>query len=298
MKKVFSISCRHIVIVLILSGSVSFIPEATKRKVFDVHLHGSKSSTEQLKALRSEGVYKACISTSWSLQETYRETKDIELTFGLMLPCPNGKVPYSLQNCYEDGSEYPSIDWVEKQVQQGKIDYFGEILSQYYGVSSSDSSLFPYYRIALKYNLPVGIHTGSAGPNHGSPNFSEAMGNPELLRQMLTQFPRLKVWIMHGGVPYIRETIQIMKDFPNVYADLSAINFPPILPEKQFEAIVNDLIDAGLEDRLMFGSDNNDISTVIRSIERITFLSAKQKEKIFFSNAETFFAKRRLELKK
>jgi hypothetical protein len=298
MKKFLFINYRHVVIVLVLSGLVSFIPKASKRKVFDVHLHGSRSPTEQLTDLRSEGVYKACISTSWPLQETYRDTKDIELMFGLMLPCPNGKVPYSLQNCYEDGSEYPAINWVEKQVQQGKIDYFGEILSQYYGVSSSDSSLFPYYRIALKYNLPVGIHTGSAGPNHGSPNFSEAMGNPELLRGMLTHFPGLKVWIMHGGAPYIRETLQIMKDFPNVYADLSAINFPPILPEKQFEGIVNDLIDAGLEDRLMFGSDNNNISTVISSIERISFLSTSQKEKIFFNNAETFFAQRRQELKK
>jgi hypothetical protein len=48
----------------------------------------------------------------------------------------------------------------------------------------------------------------------------------------------------------------------------------------------------------MFGSDNNNITTVIRSIERITFLSAEQKKRIFFSNAEKFFTRRRLEEKK
>jgi hypothetical protein len=292
MKNLFPINYLLVVMILLLFGLVSFQQTAYNRKVFDVHLHGSKSSSEQLKFLQSEGVYRACISTSWSLQETYRETKDIVLAFGLMLPCPNGKVPYSLQKCYENGSEYPNINWVEKQILQGKIDFFGEILSQYYGISSSDSSLFPYYRLAVRYNLPVGIHTGSAGPNHGCPNFSEAMGNPGLLRQMLTQFPELKIWIMHGGAPFVKETIQIMKDFPNVYTDISAINFPPILPEKQFESVLKQLIDAGLENRIMFGSDNNEISTVINSIERIPGLSDAQKEKIFFKNAERFFSGR------
>jgi hypothetical protein len=278
--------------ILLVLTSWTSQPSLTERKLFDVHLHGSKSIDDQLKALRSAGVYRACISTSWPLQEEYRNTNDIDLTFGLMLPCPNGKVPYSLQNCYEDGREYPDIGWVEKQVQQGRIDFFGEILSQYYGVSSSDSTLFPYYRLALKYNLPVGIHTGSAGPDHGSPNFSEAMGNPELLREMLSRFPMLKVWIMHSGAPYVAETIQIMKDFPNVYADLSAINFPRILPEKQFESVMKQLLEAGLENRLMFGSDNNDIKVVTASIDRLSFLSDAQKEKIYFRNAERFFRRK------
>lgn len=289
MRKIFRLNYLHFGSVLLLSVLISFQPRSNKRKVFDVHLHGSRSSSEQLKTLQSEGVYKACLSTSWALQETYREMKGIDVAFGLMLPCPNGKVPYSLQMCYEDGSEFPKIAWVERQVQEGKVDFFGEILSQYYGMSSSDSALYPYYRIALKYNLSVGVHTGSAGPNHGCPNFSEAMGSPELLRRMLTSFPGLKVWIMHGGAPYVNETIQIMKDFPNVYTDLSAINFPGILPEKQFETIVKSLIDAGLENKLMFGSDNNDIGTVIKSIDKLSFLSSLQKDKIFFENAERFF---------
>lgn len=289
MRMLHRLNYLHLFALLILSILVSFQPQTIKRKIFDVHLHGSPSSGKQLRALQSGGVYKTCISTSWALQDTYREVKGIDLLFGLMLPCPGGRVPYSLQMCYEDGSDFPEPTWVEKQVQAGKVDFFGEMLSQYYGISSSDSVLYPYYRIALKYNLPVGIHTGSAGPDHGCPDFSEAMGNPELLRSMLNSFPGLKVWIMHGGAPYVDETIRIMKDFPHVYADLSAINFPAILPEERFATIVKRLVDAGLEDRLMFGSDNNDISAVIGSIERLPFLSSAQKDKIFFQNAERFF---------
>jgi predicted TIM-barrel fold metal-dependent hydrolase len=208
-----------------------------------------------------------------------------------MMPCPNGKVPYSQQKCFENGNSFPDVAWVEQMIQQKEIDYLGEILSQYYGISSSDTILVPYYKLAIKYNIPVGIHTGSAGPNHGSPNFSEEMGNPELLRATLTRFPTLRVWIMHAGAPYVKETLSIMKDFPQVYTDLSAINFPPIMPTQQFQNVLKQLMDAGLEDRVMFGSDNNDIAMVISSIESAPFLTGTQKDKIFFANAEKFFGK-------
>jgi hypothetical protein len=277
-----------IILLISTSGSMS-LQSLAQSKVFDVHLHGGKSPDEQLASLIAAGVYKACISTSWELQEKYRSIKDIELAFGLMLPCPNGKVPYSLQNCYEDGRIYPDPSWVEEQIQTGRIDFFGEVLSQYHGISSSDSSLLTYYQLATRYNLPVGIHTGSAGPNHGCPDFSEAMGNPELLRPMLTQFPSIKVWIMHGGAPYVNETISIMKDFPNVYADLSAINFPSILPHNNFEGILKVFIDAGLEDRLMFGSDNNDIATVTLSKAFPSFHHCKRRK--YFSAMQKNFSK-------
>ncbi|MCR6718733.1 MAG: hypothetical protein NVV59_00215 [Chitinophagaceae bacterium] len=75
-----------------------------------------------------------------------------------MFPCPEGKVPYSLQPCYESGQEWPPINWVEEQIKSKSIDFLGEILNQYYGISSSDSLLFPYYALAEKYQIPVGIH--------------------------------------------------------------------------------------------------------------------------------------------
>ncbi len=278
-----------VAIILVVSGLVAFRPDVPERKIFDVHVHGSPAKGAQLTSLASAGVYKACESTSWPLQQEYAQENTFELLYGLMLPCPNGKVPYSLQACYEAGNDYPDVAWVEQQIIEGKIDFLGEVLTQYYGISSSDSTMFPYYRLAMKYGLPVGIHTGSAGPDHGCPNFSEAMGNPALLRPLLARFPGIRVWIMHGGAPYVGEAISVMEDYPHVYADISAINFPGILPEQQFESILRAFLDAGLEDRIMFGSDNNDIGVVINSVERISFLSPEQKEKIFFRNAEAFF---------
>lgn len=261
------------------------------QKVFDTHIHGETNPDIQMQQLETSGVYKAAISSSWDLQNTYRNKFKIELLHGLMLPCPNGKVPYSNQLCFANGKDLPDIKWVEQQINNGKIDFIGEILSQYYGISSSDKLLYPYYALAEKYNLPVGIHTGLAGPNHGSPNFRVGLGSPILMEDLILKFPKLKIWIMHSGYPFIEETVGIMRVYWNVYTDISVIANPDNIPYKDFYATMKRLIDAGLENRLMFGSDNGDIKQVIESVNKLDFLSSEQKEKIFYKNAEQFFGK-------
>lgn len=265
--------------------------EQKKPLVFDVHLHGDALPEKQLSNLAVNGVYTTAVSTSWAQQQTYQSNKDLKILHGLFVPCPNGKVPYSLQQCFEDGKEWPDVNWVEQQIKDRKIDFIGEVLAQYHGISSSDSLMYPYYALAEKYNLPVGLHTGSAGPDHGCPNFKEEMGNPLLLKQTLAKFPKLRVWLMHGGGPFVKECIEMMKTYPGLYADISVLNNPKIIPAKDFTSIMKAFIDAGLEDRLMFGSDNADIKTCIASVEQLDFLSAKQKEKIFNLNAKQFFGK-------
>ncbi len=258
-------------------------------KVFDVHLHGDQAPEKQLRNLELNEVYKTAVSTSWDNQQQYQSSEQLKILHGLMVPCPNGKVPYSLQSCFDDGKEWPDITWVEEQIKQNKIDFIGEVLTQYQGISSSDSFMFPYYALAEKYELPVGIHTGSAGPDHGCPDFKEEMGNPLLLKETLTKFPKLRVWLMHGGAPFVKECIEMMKSYPRLYADVSVLNNPSIIPQKDFADIMKAFIAAGLEDRLLFGSDNADIKACINAVEQLDFLSAAQKEKIFYINAQAFF---------
>ena len=276
---------------LILISLLLEFNNAYSQKIFDTHIHGDADPNTQIKQLENSGVYKAAISTSWDLQNTYRNKYKTELLYGLMLPCPNGKVPYSNQLCFSDGKELPDIKWVEQQINAGKIDFIGEVLSQYYGISPSDKLLYPYYALAEKYNLPVGIHTGLAGPNHGCPNFRVSLGSPILIEDLILKFPKLKIWIMHAGYPFLEETIGIMSVYQNVFIDISAITNPYIVPPKDFYAIMKKLIDAGLENRLMFGSDNGDIKQTIESVNKLDFLSSEQKEKIFYKNAEQFFKK-------
>ena len=279
-------------IAFLLAGFVLFIScneKSNSLRIFDVHLHGDTVPEKQLSNLSANGVYTMAVSTSWQQQQTYQSTDELSVLHGLFVPCPNGKVPYSLQQCFEDGNEWPGINWVELQIKEKKIDFIGEVLTQYHGISSSDSLMYPYYALAEKYNLPVGIHTGSAGPDHGSPNFKEEMGNPRLLEDALKKFPKLKVWLMHGGAPFVKECIEMMKTYPGLYADISVLNNPIIIPAKEFAGIMKAYIDAGLEDRLMFGSDNADIKITIDAVKQISFLTSDQKEKIFYKNAEQFF---------
>ncbi|MDH5599066.1 MAG: amidohydrolase family protein, partial [Cyclobacteriaceae bacterium] len=78
----------------------------------------------------------------------------------------------------------------------------------------------------------------------------------------------------------------------NVYADISAICNPDIYSFPKFSEIMKKLIDAGLENRLMFGSDNFNIFNCIESVKKLEFLSENQKQNIFSKNAERFFNKK------
>lgn len=294
-KRVSKKTARTMRILLIISAVLLVLASCQRQKVsqkiVDVHIHGTEAPSLQMQALQEAGVYKVAISSSWDLQNSYRNIANTDVLYGLMFPCPNGKVPYSLQPCYNMGEEWPSVNWVEQRIKEGKIDYLGEVLNQYYGISPSDSLLFPYYELAEKYNLPVGIHTGGAGPNHGSPNFKMEMGNPLLLQPMLSRFPGLKIWIMHSGDQFYKEAIRIMQKNKKVYTDISVISNPAIVPVDTFAIIMKDFIDAGLEDRLLFGTDNADIRKIITAIESIEFLSPRQKDKLYYQNAERFFNK-------
>lgn len=278
-------------IVVISISIILSCPKERQGKVFDVHLHGNPDPEKQMNNLTENGVYAIAVSTSWPQQLNYKTDKELRILRGLFVPCPNGIVPYSKQKCFEDGKEWPGINWVEQQIKEKNIDFIGEVLTQYYGISSSDTAMYPYYALAEKYDLPVGIHTGSAGPNHGCPNFKVQMGNPLLLKNTLIKFPKLRIWLMHGGAPFVKEFIEMMKTHPQLYADISVLNNPRIVPPKQFDSLMRMYINEGLEDRLMFGSDDAEIKMTIAAVEQLTFLAAIQKEKIFYKNAEMFFRK-------
>lgn len=169
----------------------------------------------------------------------------------------------------------------------------GEITAQYAGLSPSDPSLEPYLALAEELDIPVGIHTGMSFPGttySGYPDFRLRLGNPLLLEELLNRHPKLRVYIMHAGYPYLQETIAVLNLYPQVYADIAVINW--IRPRAEFHEYLRRLVEAGFGKRIIFGTDQmawpEAIGMAVEGIESADFLTEEQKRDIFYNNAVRF----------
>jgi uncharacterized protein len=194
---------------------------------------------------------------------------------------------------FDEITSLPDVKELRKQFISGQFGVLGEIAAQYVGLSLSDSLFEPYLALAEELDIPVGVHTGlgpEGTPYTCCPKFRVTYGNPILLEEVLIRHPKLRLYIMHGGWPYLEETKAIMAVYPQVYADLAVINW--IIPREEFHEYLQGLIQAGLGKRLMFGSDQmvwpEAIGMAIEGIESAACLSKEQKRDIFYNNGVRF----------
>jgi len=107
---------------------------------------------------------------------------------------------------------------------------------------------------------------------------------------VLIRHPKLRLYLMHAGWPYLAETKAILTVYPQVYADLAVIDW--IIPREEFHEYLRALMRAGFGKQLMFGSDQmvwtDAIGRAIEGIESADFLSPIQKRDIFYNNAARF----------
>ena len=194
----------------------------------------------------------------------------------------------------DDGrTPLPPPEVLREAFERGDLQVIGEIGAQYHGMDPGEDWFEPYMALAEEFDVPVGIHTGLAPPGtpYGCcPGFTVALGNPVLLEPMLKRHPGLRVWLMHAGWPYLQETKAILYMYPQVYADVSVINW--IIPRQEFHDYLQALMTAGFGDRLMFGSDQmvwpESITLAVEGVDSAPFLDAAQKRAIFHDNAARF----------
>ena len=175
---------------------------------------------------------------------------------------------------------------------------FGEIDAQFAGVRLDAARLEPYWTLSEALDVFAAVHTGFAQPrtvyDSCCPRFRTTLGNPQLLEPVLARHPKLRVYLMHAGWPYLQETKAIMQMYPQVYADLAAFAFNPGIPREEFYDYLQALLRAGLGKRLMFGSGlapdewPGEILTAIALINEAPFLTAEQRADIFYNNAARF----------
>jgi uncharacterized protein len=218
---------------------------------------------------------------------------DRELVAKWRAAAPDRFIPAA--NFFIDDGPPPAthVSELEIRVQSKEVKVFAEITPQYRGLSPDHPSLEPFYALAERLDVPVGIHMGygaPGGPYWLYPKYRASLGNPLLLEDLLVRHPKMRIYVMHAGMPLTDETIALLYSHPQVFVDISADNVA--VPRPEFYVHLRRLVDAGYGKRIMFGSDQmvwpQAIEVAIDSITQAPFLSEEQKRDILYNNAARF----------
>jgi hypothetical protein len=191
------------------------------------------------------------------------------------------------------GGHYLPVEELRTAYTTGGFKVMGEVGLQYEGLSPSDPSVDKYFALAEELDIPVGIHMGTGGSgraNITTPKFRGSMGNPLLLEDLLARHPKLRLWIMHAGYPMIDQLLTLLQANAYVYVDVAGLIWS--YPLKEVHTYIQRIVEAGFEDRVMFGTDQliwpKLMAASISVIEGATYLSPQQKRDILYNNAARF----------
>jgi predicted TIM-barrel fold metal-dependent hydrolase len=278
-------------------------PDSRRPPIIDMHLHAFRLSEKRPPAINP-------VTGQASAARTSNELRDLSLAelerFNIVKAFVSGPpetvaqwreaVPDRIMvgAFVDEANSLPDLGTLRGEIQAGRVRALGELALQYRGMSPNDPRLEPYYALAEEMDIPVGIHTGvgPAGIPYDTccPQFRVTLGMPTLVEEVLVRHPRMRLYLMHAGWPYLQETKAIMSVYPQVYADLAVINW--ILPRKEFHSYLRELMHAGFGKRLLFGSDQmvwpEAIGMAVEGIESAEFLTDEEKRDIFYNNAVRF----------
>jgi uncharacterized protein len=205
----------------------------------------------------------------------------------------------SFSNGLTPGQRLP-LDELRKHFTQDGFKVMGEIGLQYEGISPSDPSVDSYFALAEELDIPVAIHMGTGGSGRANisvPKFRGSMGDPLLLEGLLARHAKLRVQVMHAGYPMIDNMLTLLQANSHVYVDVAGLIWS--YPIKEVNRYIQRLVDAGFEDRVMFGTDQmiwpKLMAYSISIIQNADYLTPQQKRDILYNNAARFL---RLETKK
>ena len=187
------------------------------------------------------------------------------------------------------------LTFLRSEHKAGRLQMIGEVAQQYLGIAPNDPRMEPIFALAEELDIPIGLHMFPGGPPGfaylpGS-HFRAAFGDPLLLEDVLAHHPKLRIYVMHAGWPFLDRMIALMYAYPNVNVDLGVISW--LLPRAEFYRYLRALVQAGYSKRIMFGSDSlgfpENVEMAVDAVKAADFLTPEQKSDILYHNAARFF---------
>jgi uncharacterized protein len=247
-------------------------------------LEPSKTPEEYMKAVLAEYERLNVTAVVMGDQKSVQKWKDA---------APARIIPGTSFEIGNGGGKYLPVEDLRTAFTTGGFKVMGEVGLQYEGLSPSDPSVDKYFALAEELDIPVGIHMGTGGSGRANitmPKFRGSMGNPLLLEEVLARHPKLRLWIMHAGYPMIEPLLTLLQANAYVYVDVAGLIWS--YPLKEVHTYIQRIVEAGFEDRVMFGTDQliwpKLMATSIGVIEGATYLTPQQKRDILYNNAARF----------
>jgi uncharacterized protein len=203
---------------------------------------------------------------------------------------------------FDFGSKIPP-ETLRRWFSTDSLKVFGEITTQYEGIALSDSIMEPYLAMAEALDVPVSVHVGPGPPGvayFGDPRYRARLHSALVVEEALMKHPKLRVILAHAGWPMLDDLKAVLYAHPQVYVDLGIICYA--FPKAEFYGYLKQLVEAGFEKRICFGSDQmiwpQAIAEGIETINKAVFLTEAQKRDILFNNAARFLRLTDAQLKK
>jgi len=197
------------------------------------------------------------------------------------------------QNALSGPKKDAELKRLREAFTKGGYTVMAEVAPQYQGMSPGDPALDAYFALAEELDVPVGIHMGTGGSGRANitmRKFRGSAGDPLLLEDVLERHPKLRLWVMHAGYPMIDNMLTLLQANSHVYVDVAGLIWS--YPIKEVNRYIQRLVEAGFEDRVMFGTDQmmwpNLMAQSINIIETADYLTPEQKRDILYNNAARF----------
>lgn len=319
-------------IALITAGLATSPAQAAPEPIIDMHLHASSPDgyggpqtictnrdsiqfppvdPSQTPTVQQTATCARPLSSAVDAADNARRTAAImqELNIYGVLAATQGDLASSVENARKWREAAPDRYWtaldfgdlvdadtksLEAAYKAGAFSIFAEISPQYSGETANVERLEKFFALAEKLDIPVGLHLGEGPPGGAAvtpgSKYSPAAGRPLDLEPLLSRHPKLRLYVMHYGSPIIEEMIALLYAHPNVYVDVAQNNWG--FPRAHFYRQLQQLVDAGFGQRILFGSDQmiwpDTIPIAIETIQQAPFLSQAQKRDILYNNAARF----------